>query len=151
MLCSGYFCQTGERAPVLKAMEKWLSGKGIKLIQTVVVSSILKFYGKDYTFSVPILSMLTLCGVLPSSSLEKIPGLPFELTLLPASFYSFLNLRVVSYALPALIGVGIYPSQEQQKGYSEERSDQEIRSLSQQLRNWMDWYLKAADFWRPYP
>jgi squalene-hopene/tetraprenyl-beta-curcumene cyclase len=52
--------------------------------------------------------MLHLAGVIPSSSLKEIPRLPFELTLLPRSLYSFFNLRVVSYALPALIGVGIY-------------------------------------------
>jgi len=33
--------------------------------------------------------------------------LPFELSLLPRSFYSALNLSVVSYAIPALIAVGI--------------------------------------------
>ena len=103
------FCQNGGNGfPVMKAMENWLAGKGIDINAETITTSILKFYGKDYTFSIPILSMLTLCGVLPSSSLKKIPGLPFELTLLPASWYRFFNLRVVSYALPALIGVGIY-------------------------------------------
>ncbi len=112
-----YFCQTGNTgSPVLKEMEKWLSGNGIEIDSDSVVNSILKFYGKDYTFSVPILSMLTLCGVIPSSSLEKIPGLPFELAMFPASFYRFLNLRVVSYALPALIAVGIYLHKKGKKG-----------------------------------
>ena len=111
------FCQNGENGlPVIRAMENWLAGKGIDINSETITKSILKFYGKDYTFSIPILSMLTLCGVLPSSSLGKIPGLPFELTLLPASWYRFFNLRVVSYALPALIGVGIYLHVHRRKG-----------------------------------
>jgi squalene-hopene/tetraprenyl-beta-curcumene cyclase len=89
-------------------MEVWLAGKGITFGPATITGSILEFYGKDYTFSIPILSMLTICGVIPPASLEKIPRLPFDLTLFPASFYRFFNLRVVSYALPALIGVGIY-------------------------------------------
>jgi hypothetical protein len=103
------FCQTGqEGVSALKAIEKWLSERGIDIGSDTITKSILKFYGNDYTFSVPIISMLSLCGSIPSSSMEKIPQLPFELALLPSSFYRFLNLRVVSYALPALIGVGIY-------------------------------------------
>lgn len=92
----------------LQAMGKWLSGNGIHLGEDSLTRSILKFYGSDFTFSVPILSMLHLCGVISPQSIRKIPALPFELTLLPASWYRFFNLRVVSYALPALIGVGIY-------------------------------------------
>jgi squalene-hopene/tetraprenyl-beta-curcumene cyclase len=103
------YCQIGNNGmSALQAMEKWLSGNGIHLGADSITRSILKFYGSDYTFSVPILSMLHLCGVIPPSSIHKIPVLPFELTLLPASWYRFFNLRVVSYALPALIGVGIY-------------------------------------------
>jgi squalene-hopene/tetraprenyl-beta-curcumene cyclase len=52
--------------------------------------------------------MLTICGVIPAEALNSIPALPYELALLPPSWYNAVNLRVVSYALPALIGVGIY-------------------------------------------
>lgn len=103
------YCQlNGNGTNTLRRMEEWLYSKGITLDPKNITRSILKFYGKDLTFSVPILSMLHLAGVISSSSLKEIPGLPFELTLLPRSLYSFFNLRVVSYALPALIGVGIY-------------------------------------------
>jgi len=103
------FCQVnGNGTGTLSRMKEWLKTKGINLEPKNITSSILRFYGKDLTFSVPILSMLHLAGVIPSSSLKEIPRLPFELTLLPRSLYSFFNLRVVSYALPALIGVGIY-------------------------------------------
>ncbi len=103
------YCQTGGNSDaVLKSMEKWLSEKGITLDPLTISRTVLNFYGRDYTFSIPILSMLIVCGVIPSSSAGKIPGLPFGLTLLPAALYRFFNLHVVSYALPALIGVGIY-------------------------------------------
>lgn len=114
-----YFCRKGDAGDMtLGKIERWLSEKGIEIGSPGLVKSILDVYGRDYTFSVPILSMLTICGVLPQSSLSGIPGLPFELTLLPASFYRFLNLRVVSYALPALIGVGIYLHRKRSSGRS---------------------------------
>ncbi len=103
------YCQTdGNGGAILTAMEKWLLGKGITLDPSTITKSVLSFYGTDYTFSIPILSMLIVCGVIPPATAGKMPGLPFELTLLPSSLYRFFNLRVVSYALPALIGVGIY-------------------------------------------
>lgn len=103
------YCQeNGDGAVHLKAMEKWLSGMGISMNPAIITRSVLSFYGKDYTFSIPILSMLTVCGVISETNAKQIPLLPFELTLLPSSLYRFFNLRVVSYALPALIGVGIY-------------------------------------------
>ncbi|MDP3434944.1 MAG: squalene--hopene cyclase, partial [Bacteroidota bacterium] len=48
-----------------------------------------------------------LCGVPGKEAFDSIPQLPFELSLLPRSFYSMLNLSVVSYAIPALVAVGI--------------------------------------------
>lgn len=111
------YCQVnGNGTSTLRRMEGWLITRGISLEPLNITRSILKFYGKDLTFSVPILSMLHLAGVIPSSSLKEIPGLPFELTLLPQSLYRFFNLRVVSYALPALIGVGIYQHTQKKRG-----------------------------------
>lgn len=72
-----------------------------------VVDHILGHYKKDYTFSVPILTMCALCNIPSSRAFDKIPQLPFELALLPQKFYRLLNLSVVSYAIPALIAVGI--------------------------------------------
>ncbi|MBQ2166330.1 MAG: squalene--hopene cyclase, partial [Bacteroidaceae bacterium] len=66
---------------------------------------VLKYYGKDLTFSVPILVMCAMTGVI--HSWDKIPSFPFELAVLPQRFFRFLNLPVVSYAIPALIAVGI--------------------------------------------
>lgn len=60
-------------------------------------------YGKDKTFSVPILTHCALAGLV---DWRTIPALPFELACLPARFYAAVRLPVVSYALPALIAIG---------------------------------------------
>lgn len=70
-----------------------------------VVEGVLAYYGKDLTFSVPILVMCALAGVI--SGWDRIPQLPFELSVLPRRLFRFLQLPVVSYAIPALIAVGI--------------------------------------------
>ncbi len=77
-----------------------------------MVDGVLRYYGKDLTFSVPILIMCALTGVI--TSWKSIPAFPFELAVLPQRFFRFLNLPVVSYAIPALIAVGIL--QYRQKG-----------------------------------
>jgi squalene-hopene/tetraprenyl-beta-curcumene cyclase len=51
--------------------------------------------------------MCGLCGVPGQNAFNYIPQLPFELSLLPKRFYRLLNLSVVSYAIPALVAVGI--------------------------------------------
>lgn len=93
---------------ILLNIDNYLATQKIDLTKGDVTSSVLKFYGKDFTFSVPILSMLVICGVLDKKIGAKIPQLPFEFTLFPASWYSLFNLRVVSYAIPALIAVGVF-------------------------------------------
>src|SRR5262245_14638244 len=60
-------------------------------------------YGKDRTFSVPILMNAALAGLV---EWREVPPLPFELACLPQSWYRFAGLPVVSYALPALIAIG---------------------------------------------
>ena len=92
----------------LANIEKYLLTQKIDLYKKGITTAVLGYYGGDYTFSVPILSMLIICGVLDPEASRKIPQLPFEFTLLPAKWYSLFNLRVVSYAIPALIGVGIF-------------------------------------------
>lgn len=73
---------------------------------TEVADSILAFYGEDRTFSVPILTMCMLAGKL-GDDWSVLPQLPFELAVVPHRFYKFLRLPVVSYALPALIAIGL--------------------------------------------
>jgi squalene-hopene/tetraprenyl-beta-curcumene cyclase len=105
-----YYCQPDKArgTALLKSIEGYLETRSISFSTHDISTSILKFYGKDLTFSVPILSMLIICGVLPDVTCKHIPQLPFEFALLPASLYRFFNLQVVSYAIPALIGVGIF-------------------------------------------
>ena len=66
-------------------------------------------YGKDRTFSVPILTTCAIAGRLgpTEEAWRLIPPLPFELSTLPRGFFGALRLPVVSYALPALISMGI--------------------------------------------
>ncbi len=60
-------------------------------------------YGKDRTFSAPILTQCALAGLV---DWKEVAALPFELAWLPHSFYKTVKLPVVSYALPALIAIG---------------------------------------------
>ena len=70
-----------------------------------LTDGVLSYYGRDLTFSVPILMMCALAGIV--SDWKRIPPFPFELAVLPQRTFRFLNLPVVSYAIPALIAVGI--------------------------------------------
>jgi len=92
----------------IQNIENYLIQQKIDLSKKDVAAAVLAFYGKDYTFSVPILSMLVICGVIDKKVCTKIPQLPFELTLFPSKWYSLFNLHVVSYAIPALIAVGLF-------------------------------------------
>jgi squalene-hopene/tetraprenyl-beta-curcumene cyclase len=66
-------------------------------------AAVVKRYGKDRTFSVPILTHCALAGLV---SWKEVAALPFELACLPPRFYKTVRLPVVSYALPALIAIG---------------------------------------------
>ena len=73
-----------------------------------LISAIIARYGKDRTFSVPILTMCALAGRLGEGkeAWRRVIQLPFELAALPQKFFAALRLPVVSYALPALIAIG---------------------------------------------
>ncbi len=86
----------GEPAP---AAEAWLA----KHAGGDLVRAIIARYGKDRTFSVPI---LTACALTGRCGWEQVLPLPFELAVLPPKLFKWLRLPVVSYALPALIAIG---------------------------------------------
>jgi len=67
------------------------------------IAAVVKRYGKDKTFSIPILTHCALAGLVPW---KEVSALPFELACIPAKFYKTVKLPVVSYALPALIAIG---------------------------------------------
>ena len=60
-------------------------------------------YGIDKTFVVPIMTNLALAGLV---DWREIDPLPFELACVPQSWYRFVGMPVVSYAIPALVAIG---------------------------------------------
>ncbi len=98
MLCDASFrAVDAARFPVvLQRSQAWLAQAG-------GVPALRRRYGKDKTFSVPILTHCALGGVTPWSEVQS---LPFELGVLPHRFFQWIRLPVVSYALPALIAIG---------------------------------------------
>lgn len=71
--------------------------------ETGGVPAVIRRYGKDKTFSVPILTHCALAGLV---DWKQVTSLPFEMACLPAKFYKTVRMPVVSYALPALIAIG---------------------------------------------
>jgi len=65
---------------------------------------LLRLYDGDRTFPVPILATAAAAGLVPW---RAVPSLPFELSVLPHTMLRGLRLGVVSYALPALIAIGL--------------------------------------------
>ena len=117
-------------APVEKA-RNWMLRVAGSLAPRALAHTIGRRYGKDRTFSVPILTVLALAGLLDADERSAepsppagargagapadgaigrgwrhVPQLPFELAAVPHAWYRWLRLPVVSYALPALIAIG---------------------------------------------
>ena len=99
-LCWAAFGHTGEPAP---AADAWLIKQAGSIEPDRLAQAITARYGRDRTFSVPILTMCALAG---RCGWEQVMALPFELSVLPPDFFKWLRLPVVSYALPALIAIG---------------------------------------------
>jgi squalene-hopene/tetraprenyl-beta-curcumene cyclase len=104
MLCRAAFYLTGTKAEfgvAVQQAEAWLTRRyGARERWPEAVRA---RYGKDRTFAVPILTTCALAGLVPW---REVPPLPFELACLPQSWFRFVRLHVVSYALPALIAIG---------------------------------------------
>jgi squalene-hopene/tetraprenyl-beta-curcumene cyclase len=96
-----------QAVPAIDRSTEWLRHRAGSLTPEALRSAILSRYGKDRTFSVPILTVLALTGKLGHDhAWRTIPQLPFELAALPHTWFQHLRLPVVSYALPALIAIG---------------------------------------------
>ncbi len=130
-------------AAALGRVRDWMRRAAGDLGPRALAETISRRYGKDRTFSVPILTVLALAGLLDGderkadgsddepraaagnlrahaaggglprgaggiigSGWRHVPQLPFELAAVPPSWYRWLRLPVVSYALPALIAIG---------------------------------------------
>ena len=112
VLCWAAF---GAHAPAAKQhsstmdrVEAWLRREAGELTTAGLVKAIGESYGKDRTFSVPILTMCALSGRFGTGreAWGSITRLPFELAALPHQWFRRVGLPVVSYALPALIAIG---------------------------------------------
>lgn len=92
---------------ILKA-EAWIRRTAGALEPRVLAAAVDRQYGRDKTFSVPILTMAALAGRLGEGrrAWRLIRPLPFELAVFPPGLYRRLRLPVVSYALPALVAMG---------------------------------------------
>jgi len=95
-----------DNAMIAGRAEDWIRVSAGTLEPAPLSKVIADRYGKDRTFSVPILTMLALAGKLGPDPWRLIPQLPFELAALPFWFFRIVQLPVVSYALPALIAIG---------------------------------------------
>ncbi len=105
----GFAQGTGERwRATVEAAETWLRSRTGTLEPAAIVRAIATRYGKDRTFSIPILTLCAIAGRLGTGgqAWRDIAQLPFELAALPAGWFGALRLPVVSYALPALIAIG---------------------------------------------
>jgi squalene-hopene/tetraprenyl-beta-curcumene cyclase len=105
MLCRAAFHLTGAASRFSAQQERadqWLHERYGKMPEELA-EAVRKRYGRDRTFSVPILMTSALAGLV---SWKEVPSLPFELACFPQSWFRFFRLSVVSYALPALIAIG---------------------------------------------
>lgn len=99
MLVLAVLHRTGQQsahADTIDACQRYVDEQG-------GVDAVIARYGKDHTFSVPILTHCALAGLV---DWKRVIPLPFELSCVPARFYAAVRMPVVSYALPALIAIG---------------------------------------------
>jgi squalene-hopene/tetraprenyl-beta-curcumene cyclase len=100
---------TGE--PVLARAEqaagRWIVQATGSLDPGCLAQAVVESYGNDRTFSAPILTVCALAGRLGEEPWRWVPQLPFEWCVLPRGLFRFARLEVVSYAIPALIAIGL--------------------------------------------
>ncbi len=106
LVWSAFSLAPERRHPVSRA-ESWLQSKVGSPAPAAIVDAVLRHYGNDRTFSAPILTLCALAGRLGANPWKDVPQLPFELAALPHGLFRWLRLPVVSYALPALISIGL--------------------------------------------
>jgi squalene-hopene/tetraprenyl-beta-curcumene cyclase len=92
---------------LIQKLESWLLTNLNSLEPKEISKAILTHYKSDKTFSVPILTMCAISGRLGDDGWKFVPQLPFQLAAFPDRFFKWFNLSVVSYAIPALISIGL--------------------------------------------
>lgn len=121
--------------------EAWLCRELGSTKPEQVLAAVLDRYGKDRTFSVPILTMCALAGRLGRGreAWLLVPRLPYALAALPPRLWRWCRLGVVSYALPALIAVGLVRAR--MTGKPDEGAAQARREKGRERRRdrWRRW------------
>lgn len=84
----------------------WIRSYVGSLDSAMIAETVKARYGKDRTFSVPILMLCAICGTLGPRGWDQVMQMPHWLAAFPRSWFAALRLPVVSYALPALIAIG---------------------------------------------
>ncbi len=101
---------TGDAARARDAAEGWITARAGGTSPEKIAAALARIYGRDRTFSVPILTHTALCGMFGDprrpETWRSVPQLPFELAALPRAWFRLVDMQVVSYALPALIAIG---------------------------------------------
>ena len=96
----------GAPTPAIERAARWIERAVGSLEPEALAAAVRARYGKDRTFSAPILLVGALAGRLGPDGWRLVPQLPFELAAFPREWFATLRLPVVSYALPALIAIG---------------------------------------------
>lgn len=108
LLCWSALTRFGgdEAADAVRLASHWIRDYAGSLEPALVAETVKARYGKDRTFSVPILMLCAICGTLGPRGWGHVLRLPHWLAALPRSWFAALRLPVVSYALPALVAIG---------------------------------------------
>lgn len=97
---------TESATPAISDARDWIHDYVGSLNPHLIAETVKARYGKDRTFSVPILMLCAICGTLGPKGWKLVLRLPFELAAFPREWFAVMRLPVVSYALPALIAIG---------------------------------------------
>ena len=105
-LCAGGDASLVGAAMASSRADDWIAMHVGSLDPASIARAVIGRYGKDKTFSVPILMLCTICGTMGDQAWKRVLPLPFELAAMPRHWFGAIGLPVVSYALPALIAIG---------------------------------------------
>lgn len=106
LLCWSGLSRFKPESRAISPAANWIRDYVGTLDPQLIAETVKARYGKDRTFSVPILMLCSICGTLGPRGWKYVTPLPFELAAFPRNWFAALKLPVVSYALPALIAIG---------------------------------------------
>ncbi len=108
LLCWSALVRFGDEGSTesARSSREWVRAYVGSLDPGLIAETVKARYGKDRTFSVPILMLCAICGTLGQRGWARVLRLPFELAWFPRRWFAVMRLPVVSYALPALIAIG---------------------------------------------